>query len=127
VASGIRAAAEIVRESEKSNWLAEEKFPEGQILTRLHLIRERKRSSAKGALSRAAEAHALKCEICDFDFRRRYGRLGEQYIECHDVVPLDRASANLKPDLVLVCSNCHRMVHRARPWLGRAQLSSIVI
>jgi len=39
VAAGIRAAADIVRESEKHGCLADE-FPEGQILTRLHIPRE---------------------------------------------------------------------------------------
>ena len=55
VAAGIRAGAEIVRQSERRNWLAEDEFPEGQILTRLHLIRERNRVSMQGIISRAAD------------------------------------------------------------------------
>ena len=126
VASGIRAAADEVRASERHGLFAEEEFPEGQILTRLHLLRERQPSAVRAAVSQAADQAVLKCQICAFDFRSRYGRLGEKYIECHDVVPVDKGSMRPRPDLVLVCSNCHRMVHRARPWLERAQLQSII-
>ena len=45
VAEAIRSAADVIRESEKLGWLAEDEFPEGQILTRLHILRERNRSS----------------------------------------------------------------------------------
>ena len=125
VAEAIRSAADIVRESEKQGWLAEDEFPEGQILTRLHILRERNRSSIQAAILQAAGR--LKCVICDFDFRSRYGRWGEQYIECHDTVSISEVRRRSKPDLVMVCSNCHRMVHRVRPWLDRSQLRSIVI
>ncbi|MCA9085822.1 MAG: HNH endonuclease [Planctomycetaceae bacterium] len=29
-------------------------------------------------------------------------------------------------NLALVCSNCHRMLHRRRPWLGIDQLKNIL-
>jgi 5-methylcytosine-specific restriction protein A len=127
VADGIRVGAEIVRNSERNGFLMEDEFPEGQILTRLHLLRERNRSAVKTAVTKKADTGPLKCGICAFDFSARYGRLGSDFIECHDVQPLSRISANPKPDLVLVCSNCHRMAHRARPWLGRGELLSIVL
>ena len=127
VAAGIRSAAEVVRQSERNGLFTEDEFPEGQILTRLHIIRERNRSSVREAVSRFSEKGPLKCQICGFDFRARYGRLGETYIECHDVVPVSKMKIRTKPDLVPVCSNCHRMVHRVRPWLDHPQLRSIIL
>jgi 5-methylcytosine-specific restriction protein A len=61
----------------------------------------------------------LSCEVCAFDFARTYGKLGEGFIEAHHILPLAEAgTATTKPaDLALVCSNCHRMLHRAKPWL----------
>ncbi|MDP6032209.1 MAG: HNH endonuclease [Alphaproteobacteria bacterium] len=29
-------------------------------------------------------------------------------------------------DLVLLCSNCHRMVHRKRPWLTVRELRELI-
>ncbi|REJ16166.1 MAG: restriction endonuclease, partial [Bacillaceae bacterium] len=29
-------------------------------------------------------------------------------------------------DIVLVCSNCHRMLHRRRPWLTKEQLKDLI-
>lgn len=127
VAEGIRAGADVVRDAERNGSRTDDEFPEGQILTRLHMIRERNRSAVKAAVAQHADTNSLKCQICAFDFSVTYGRLGAEFIECHDVQPLSRLSANPKPDLVLVCSNCHRMAHRARPWLSRSDLRSIVL
>jgi putative restriction endonuclease len=30
-------------------------------------------------------------------------------------------------DLALVCANCHRMLHRRRPWLNPADLRNLLI
>jgi hypothetical protein len=42
------------------------------------------------------------------------------FIECHHLVPLHELRGLRKTrleDLALVCSNCHRMLHRQRPCL----------
>ena len=57
----------------------------------------------------------LDCEVCGFDFNAVYGELGSGYIEAHHRVPLSELSGESKTrldDLALVCSNCHRMLHR---------------
>jgi 5-methylcytosine-specific restriction protein A len=45
-------------------------------------------------------------------------------IEAHHILPLAQAGATTTrlADLALVCSNCHRMLHRAAPWISPAQL-----
>ncbi len=56
------------------------------------------------------------CECCGFNFFETYGTLGEKYIECHHIKPL--AEFNKEGEkvglegLALLCSNCHRMIHR---------------
>lgn len=58
----------------------------------------------------------MKCQICGFDFNEVYGTLGEGFIEVHHRVPLysleQEIIPNPKTDLICVCSNCHRMLHR---------------
>jgi putative restriction endonuclease len=62
----------------------------------------------------------LFCEACDFDFSRKYGNVGDGFIEVHHITPVSELPPGAKTsveDLVLVCSNCHRILHRRRPWL----------
>ena len=72
---------------------------------------------------------ALRCQVCGFSFGETYGDLGESFIECHHLTPVSElkagATTNLS-DLVVVCSNCHRMLHRRRPWLTAAELRVLV-
>jgi 5-methylcytosine-specific restriction protein A len=61
---------------------------------------------------------SLICEVprCNFDFKARYGSLGEGFAHVHHKKPLAAAPAegvktSLK-DLAVVCANCHAMIHR---------------
>ena len=58
----------------------------------------------------------LKCEVCGFDFEKVYGQLGAGYIEVHHKKPVSDGVriTDLNNDLVMLCSNCHRMIHRGR-------------
>jgi len=92
----------------------EDDVPEGKVLFRLH----RKYESIRKLLQKKkADARILKCELCSFDFGQKYGPLGKGYIECHHTIPLSKLRPGRKArlsDLVLVCSNCHKILHRAR-------------
>ena len=66
----------------------------------------------------AIKIHGLNCQVCEFNFENYYGEIGIDFIEVHHIVPL---STNYKPkrtnpktDLNVVCSNCHRMIHRKK-------------
>lgn len=68
------------------------------------------------------------CENCTFDFERKYGKHGKGYIEVHHLLPLAAILPNTITklgDLMLLCSNCHRMVHRRRPLLDAGTLRRI--
>jgi 5-methylcytosine-specific restriction protein A len=102
---------------------------EGALLTKLHRARERSRRLVQTKKTRALALGPLACEVCSFDFREVYGEVGEAFIECHHTVPVSELAPGAKThldDLALVCSNCHRMLHRRRPWLTIAELRSIV-
>ena len=58
----------------------------------------------------------------------RYGKRGQGFIEAHHRRPigeLNRATTAKLKDLVMVCSNCHRMLHRP-PWITLEALRSLV-
>ena len=108
----------------------EKEFVEGAVVYRLHRRRER-----NPELVRRAKAHALKtygvlrCAVCNFDFGSAYGVLGDGFIEVHHTTPLSELASERKTKLdevTLLCSNCHRMVHRKRPWLKVTELGTLV-
>ena len=71
----------------------------------------------------------LLCEACGFDFEQVYGEHGKGFIECHHTKPVSELKAGEKTklsDLALVCSNCHRMIHRRRPWLSVSELGELL-
>jgi 5-methylcytosine-specific restriction protein A len=107
----------------------EGEFGEGRVLYRLHRTIERNRDLVGIVKRKAESAGALSCLACGFDFLERYGELGRGFIECHHAVPISEYgfSKTTRPaDLALVCSNCHRMLHRRRPWLRIDELSELL-
>lgn len=66
----------------------------------------------------AIKIHGTRCMVCDFDFEEVYGELGKDFIEVHHTKPLytleEEMDINPEEDLVCLCSNCHRMIHRKR-------------
>lgn len=105
--------------------------PEGRVLTRVHRVRERNAALvAKKKAAAKQQNGKLACEACSFDFAARYGERGADFIECHHTVPV----STLKPgsrtklsDLALVCSNCHRMIHRTSEWLTLDELRGLIV
>ncbi|NOS74487.1 MAG: hypothetical protein HOP36_08110 [Methyloglobulus sp.] len=102
-------------------------FPEGKLKERLHLARERNSELVR----RAKEAaYSLRCMCCAFDFFEKYGELGKGYIEAHHTKPVSElhedGETTKVEDLALVCSNCHRMLHRRRPWLKMHELVKLL-
>lgn len=104
-------------------------FEEGREILRIHLAKERNRhlvSLAKEIWLRDGE---LKCAICSFSFVATYGAAGHGYIEAHHVTPISELSEAtiVRPsDLAPVCSNCHGIIHRHKPWLTIEEMKAIV-
>jgi hypothetical protein len=105
-------------------------FPEGKKKERLHKSRERNSSLIKEVKSEALMREGkLVCQCCGFDFESLYGELGKGFIEAHHTKPVSELSPDgektKKEDIALVCSNCHRMLHRRRPWLEMDELKNL--
>ena len=97
--------------------LTSEPFQEGGYKMRVHLVRERNGRVVKEAkrLFKLSHDGRLYCEVCGFDFSEKYGRIGEGFIEAHHKVEFSQTNGKheIKPtDFVMVCSNCHSMLHR---------------
>ncbi|MGN0549180.1 MAG: HNH endonuclease [Acutalibacteraceae bacterium] len=65
-----------------------------------------------------AKSEGLVCQCCGFDFEKTYGERGKGFIEVHHIKPLfslyEEQTINPETDLVCICSNCHRMIHRKK-------------
>lgn len=91
---------------------------EGDKVIREHIKQELTRRNSK--IVQLAKSQALinnngklKCECCSFDFLQFYGQVGSKFIECHHKIHIAVGQRITKiDDLALVCSNCHRMLHR---------------
>ncbi len=68
--------------------------------------------------NQAIKIHGLTCQICGFNFETIYGELGVNFIEVHHKKPLFSLDSEIVPnpetDMICLCSNCHRMLHRHR-------------
>ncbi len=126
-----RLAADLLRDFASEPVRAS--FPEGRRIERLHKSRERDSRVVRQAKDQHAQRNngALPCEVCEFDFAVHYGELGTSYIEAHHDRPLsDLNNGELLDtrveDFSLVCANCHRMLHRKRPWSTVEQLKDLI-
>ncbi|HEY8890701.1 MAG TPA: HNH endonuclease [Clostridium sp.] len=72
----------------------------------------------------------LFCEVCGFNFYEKYGELGEGYIEAHHTEPLNEREGETETnirDFDMLCSCCHRMLHRKYPCIKIETLKKIVM
>ncbi len=64
----------------------------------------------------AIRIHGTTCKGCGFNFAMIYGPRGEGYIEVRHLRPVSSLGGTVrvdpKEDMTVLCSNCHRMVHR---------------
>lgn len=89
---------------------------EGKVLYKYHRYRERNTKVIESKKKQfLKENGSLYCENCRFDYSKVYGKLGEGFIEAHHIVPLHKLDGETKTtekDLILLCANCHRMIHK---------------
>ena len=108
----------------------DDEFSEGKILLKKHLSRERNPQLISKAKRNFLQKHGrLFCEVCGFDFAKTYGEIGENFIEAHHIRPVSQMTDGEKTkleDIVMVCSNCHSMLHRKKPWLTVEQMKKVL-
>ncbi|GIN62533.1 hypothetical protein J27TS8_25260 [Robertmurraya siralis] len=108
-----------------------EGLTEGKLKLKQHLVRERNPEIIKLLKERYMQRYGkLICKVCEFDFKARYGDIGEGYIEGHYTKPVSSEKAvyeaTMVEDIALVCSNCHRMLYRKRHWLSINELKQLL-
>lgn len=76
------------------------------------------------AIEHFTRNNRILCDVCCFDFEEFYGKFGKGFIEIHHQKPIfkfededitktiDVALQNVVP----ICSNCHRMIHRKKEY-----------
>lgn len=66
--------------------------------------------------SKAIECHGYTCMACGFNFEDVYGGHGKNFIHVHHVQPVSKLTGGMiidpKKDLIVLCPNCHSMIHR---------------
>ena len=111
--------------------ISQSKYPEGRSKIDIHLTKERKQQlvyDAKQVWKKSSNGD-IKCSVCNFSFFDKYGIYGQDFIEAHHNTPISELTKETVmkiSDLSPVCSNCHRIIHRKRPFLSIAQLREIV-
>lgn len=104
---------------------AKESYTEGAVKQVLVNQYERDRKARQECI----QHYKCVCNVCGFDFSKRYGPHGEGFIEVHHIKPLNqiKATYTVDPikDLIPVCSNCHSMLHRGREPLTVDELKSL--
>jgi 5-methylcytosine-specific restriction endonuclease McrA len=122
--SGRRVEAPPADEDEEAT------FSEGRAQYVKHRKLERKPALVKAAKERRLKTDkVLRCDVCRFSFEETYGSVGYRYIEAHHTIPVSQLGSRKSrvADIALVCSNCHRMLHRYQPWPQISQLKRILV
>ena len=75
--------------------------------------------------------YGYKCQICNFDFEKVYGEIGNFFIHVHHIVDISTIGKNYQidpiKDLIPVCPNCHAMLHKEKPAILPDKLKEILL
>lgn len=128
----IRAGIEVV-EKVQDDQAGNEVFAEGRVVTETHLRRERDPKLREQLLESHRKNGLLRCEICERQPATADPTLGEAFFEAHHVLPLAAGGKRKTElsDMSLLCTCCHRMIHRAisqrRCWLSISEARRLIV
>lgn len=90
------------------------------------LVKQRERNPRNRIL--CFSVHSTKCFVCDSDPSKKYGKRAGDLLEVHHVEPLSELSSpkayDPQTDLVPLCPNCHRAIHKRKPALTPEELKA---
>jgi 5-methylcytosine-specific restriction protein A len=81
-------------------------------------VYHRKIERNRTAAVNAKKFHGTTCQACELDFVKRYGAIGQGFIEAHHLKPISGLDEGVPVkydvalDFAVLCANCHRMIHR---------------
>jgi predicted HNH restriction endonuclease len=109
------SVAQIENETYHDQDIPELTVIDGNSVLAKHLRYERNSTFIHKIKERAlARNKMLNCQVCGFSFLEKYGEIGKGFIEAHHKKPLSeikQQTLKTEGDILLVCSNCHRMLH----------------
>ena len=117
-----QANEELLSNEQHKYFVPEDEISEGKLITTVTKTRKRSTKLREYAFDYYKKINQIKCDICGFNFEENYGKFGRDYIEFHHIKPIsvyeeDGKIINLeeaRQNLVPLCSNCHRILHRNR-------------
>lgn len=109
-------------------------FVEGRLLTLLHHRRERDPRIRRRLLETRRRSGILRCDMCNSTAALRRTELEDAIFEVHHILPLSSLGQHVTRtrlgDVVLLCANCHRVLHRAitasKRWIGLEEARGLV-
>ncbi len=82
------------------------------------------------ARKKCIEHFGATCQVCGFDFEKKYGAIGKDFIHVHHKIDIstigNEYSVDPINDLIPVCPNCHAMLHQKKPAYLIEELKSIM-
>jgi len=74
----------------------------------------------------------ILCDACKFSYNNFYGEIGKGYIEIHHIKPifkyedveLEKTIETALKNVVPLCSNCHRMIHKS--WKNPLEINYLI-
>lgn len=106
---------------------SKEIFQEGSVRQVLTKYYERNSKARQKCIDR----YGTSCSVCDFNFGKSFGELGEGFIHVHHLRPIFEIAEEYEvdpiKDLRPVCPNCHAMIHRSSSPLSIEELKSRLI
>ena len=95
---------------------------------KLYLARRRERSPRNRLL--CLSIHGEKCGVCGLIPQDTYGRDLSSILEVHHIEPLSEVGLprayNPVTDLIPLCPNCHRAIHKSKPALTPEELRKVI-
>lgn len=128
--SGVLIPDKIAGEIENlwSNFISAKNFsfPEEIAETQEEFVEGAARQVFVNAYERNPEARRIciehfgaSCQVCNFDFESKYGKIGRGYIHVHHLKQISEIRKEYKvnpiKDLRPVCPNCHAIIHKRKP------------
>ncbi|MDQ7774262.1 MAG: HNH endonuclease [Elusimicrobiales bacterium] len=111
----IREGVKVAENGEYDDPEVDEEFEEGRTLTGIHKRRERNKKVRAKLIEQRRSLGKVECEMCGTTGTSTNLKFKEAIFEAHHIIPISMAVAGKTrlSDMMLICANCHKMLHRA--------------
>ena len=82
------------------------------------------------ARRKCIEHYGVTCQICGFNFEKRYGEAGKDFIHVHHLKQISEIGETYQidpiQDLRPICPNCHAIIHKRKPPYSIEEVKNIL-